>query len=362
MKIGYLAEPYEENNASGMGHATLELMSHLIKAGEGRHEFVIYSSRKISPAVVPGTYAARLVPKSMLGRFWYFLRLKDDIDVLIFNAPLSALVLPKRIKSVPICHELVPLRLPRNLSKGELLAFVRDWVFMPMCLKAAAHIGSPSRMSKDMVSRVYNVPQEKVSLIYNGFQKLESSDYAKVDASMKPYFFFTGKVKERKNVHGIVNAYVEFMARAGADCKLVISGDHEGAYFDGLIKTLEKNGLRQKTFFLGYVSNAMLGQLYKGAIAFVFPSFSEGFGMPIVEAFSVGTPVITSSITATAEIAGEAAILVDPNDTEAISKAMEDVWGDDNLRKRLSQKGLERAKLFSWGKAAQEYLRLIETL
>ncbi len=363
MKIGFVAEPYEETNASGMGYVVIELMRQLL-ARHAEHAFTIYSSKQVNKSAVPGEYKVIHTPKSMFGRLRYFMTMREDIDALIFTVPLSPLLAPRRIRTVLLCQEIIPLAFPRRLNKESVLVFLRDYILMPLSLKRAAKVIVPSLATKELLMQVYHTPEEKISLVYNGFQDLShfASQAEPVDVRMKPFFLFTGKIKHRKNVHGIVEAFIEFKKRTPNDTKLVLAGDYEGGYYESLQKELQENNLSDQVFFLGYVTGAPLYSLYKEALALVFPSFSEGFGMPIVESFAAGTPVITATIPATAEVAGDAGILVDPHNPHEISEAMEKIYADGALRADIIKKGYDRAGEFSWEKAADKVMNIFTAL
>lgn len=361
MKIGFVAEPYEEQGASGMGYMILELMKNLPMAGRN-HEFIIYSSLSIREDPVQSNVRNVIVPRGLLGKFFWFLFTKEEIDVLLFVTPLLPLILPRSIKSVPICPELGSQKITPGSLGGKLVAFARDRILMPVCLRRATSIITISHATKEDIVKYYCVPQQKIVVIYTGFQDLKPyiDKAPAIDDRMIPFFFFTGRVKPRKNVHAIVSAFITFKKRTHADCKLVIAGKAGGDYCRAMVIELEKNNLQNEVFFVGYVSTELLCSYYLRAMAFVFPSLNEGFGMPVVEAMNLGTPVITSSISSLPEAAGDAGLLVDPYNIEAISRAMEKIFSEPSLRAKLVEKGYAQAKNFSWWKTANEYLLFLE--
>jgi len=111
--------------------------------------------------------------------------------------------------------------------------------------------------------------------------------------------------------------------------------------------------LEDRIVFVGLIDDDKLPEFYRGAVVFIFPSLYEGFGLPPLEAMACGTPVLTSNVTSLPEVVGDAALMVDPYDVDAIAEGIKRLIGDDNLRKELSQKGLARAKLFSWDRTAE---------
>lgn len=361
MKIGLVADPYEESHASGMGHVVLELMRHL-PAASAEHEFIFYSSHPISRERVPGSFQNIPMPMGLVRKLLFFLFIKDAPDVLVSMVPMLPLV-SLRARTVPMCQELGSQKIRPEGIRARALAFVRDQMLMRLAFARAVHIVAASEATKADILEFYSVKPEKITVIYDGFQDLGvCAGGSPVSAELKPYFFFAGKVKYRKNVHGIVAAFISFRERTGADCKLVIAGDYGGEYYQNLMQQLREHHLEHEVHFVGYATGAQMYAYYTGALACLFPSLNEGFGMPIIEAMSLGTPVITSNISSMAEVAGDAGLQVDPHDPEDISRAMERVWKDETLRQELVAKGKARAAQFSWDKAAAEYVALLESL
>jgi glycosyltransferase involved in cell wall biosynthesis len=363
MRIGFVAEPYEEHEASGMGYFIRELLAALLKEKQD-HEFIVYASRPMHTEFVPGMYRTVSIPRSFVAKLWWFFTMKKDVDVLLFVVPLLPLILPRGIRPVAICQELANLKFPPEHMSEKVLAFIRDRMLMPICFARAEKIVAASGATKEDIVHFYGIPPEHIVVIHDGFQDLTpfAPEVPSIDEANKPYFFFAGKVKPRKNVHGIVSAFIRFKKRTGTDCKLLIAGSGSGSYYERIRQELEQNGLLSEVHFLGYVTSPHLYALYQNALACVYPSLNEGFGMPILESMSLGTPVITSDISSMPEISREAALLVDPFNIEDISRAMEKLYSDPALRADLIQKGLVRAKLFSWAKAADAYMSLLRSL
>ncbi len=358
MRIGFIAIPYEEHGASGMGYVVHELMRHMLVEGRGEHTFVFYSRVPINRSFIEGEYENVLLPKGFIRQFVWFLTHKLSIDALFFNVPLLPLWTRGKTKMIPIVQELEGKDVPLRGIRTKVVEFTHERILTPLTLWRAAHIITPSIAAKDEVVAAYRVPEQKITVLPNGFQDLNKVQGIPPDLSLKPYFFFAGRVKFRKNVHGIVAAFIDFKKRTNAPVKLVIAGPHGGDYSRGLHEQLERAGLMNDVQFRKYAVTGELRGLYENALACVFPSLHEGFGMPILEAMSLGVPVITSSVSATAEVGADAALLVPPKDIRAISEAMEKVYADSALRTSLINKGLARAKLFSWSRAAREYIAL----
>lgn len=361
MKIGFVAEPYEESGYSGMGYMVFQLMKHLPEASQD-HEFTIYSSTPITVDLIRRPVRNVIVPASLVGKFFWFLSAREPIDVLLFVTPLLPLVLPRKIKAIAICPELGSQKITPGSFKEKAVAFIRDHLLMPVSLSRAAGVISISEATKKDLIQFYGIPENKITVIYVGFQDLTIYRDAAppVRDGMQPYFFFTGRAKPRKNVHGIISAFIRFKERTHADCKLVISGKGDGPYINAMKDELVRHGFSDDVYFIGFVSPAELCSYYLHALALVFPSFNEGFGMPVVEAMSLGTSVITSKISSLPEAAGDAALLVDPHSVEEISEGMEKIFTDAEFRASLIKKGFVQAKQFSWKRTAEQCLTFFQ--
>lgn len=361
MRIGFVAEPYEERNASGMGFVVSELLREMLAQGKG-HEFTVYSSKPVSREFIPGDYRYVRLPSGFFQKLWRFYRMKKEVDALLFIAPLLPLVLPKGIRPIVICQELASQNIRPDGFIEPVFAFLRDQILMRLCLRRAESIAAASHATRKDIERHYPRAAHKVTVIYDGYQDLSrhAATAPQVDEALMPYFFFAGKVKYRKNVHGIAEAFASFKKRTHAPVKLVIAGDYGGEYYERILRVLREADVERDARFVGYVSGSELYSYYKHALAVTFPSINEGFGMPIIEAMSLGTPVLTSKISSMAEAAGDAGLLVDPHDAEDISRAMQRLYTDKGFRESLIAKGYVRAKDFSWPKAAGEFLALIE--
>lgn len=175
-----------------------------------------------------------------------------------------------------------------------------------------------------------------------------------------PYFLYAGHLETRKNVIGIVKAF-EHIASKHKDARLVLVGK-DGYQADDIRRSIESSDAKQAIELKGFVSDKELQSLYASATAFVFPSFYEGFGFPILEAMSLGCPVITSDRGAMAELAGDAALLVDPYNHEHIAAAMESLLTEPTLVEKLMSAGEQRFPKFTWQQSAESFLALYSQL
>ncbi|MGO0305867.1 glycosyltransferase family 4 protein [Endozoicomonas acroporae] len=200
-----------------------------------------------------------------------------------------------------------------------------------------------SNYTKKEICEWANIDSDKVIVIYNGVD--EQFNYKVLPfIHRRPYLLYIGNKKKHKNIIRLITGYSKSEAIKSYD--LLISGEPDQK-LRNLIENLSISG---KVFFTGFIKEEQLPAYYKGAHAFLMPSLYEGFGLPIIEAMAVGTPVLTSNITAMPEIAGDAALLVNPYDIDDIAHGINRICFDHDLRRKLSNAGLERVKLFNWDK------------
>jgi len=220
--------------------------------------------------------------------------------------------------------------------------------------------------------KFYDLPMARTSVIYNGVnhqlfyplgvpERTQGLNVIKAQGIDKPYVLYVGTIEPRKNLQGILKAFAQLRQRTGFKGYLVVVGMKGWMinHIDPLIKDL---GLTEAVKFLGYISDEQLRILYNLAQIFVFPSFYEGFGFPIIEAFACGVPVITSNTSSCAEMAGTNALTVDPNDEGALAVAMASIVDNQSLRDQLIARGIRRAQEFSFDQTAKQTLEVYSGL
>ena len=197
-------------------------------------------------------------------------------------------------------------------------------------------------------TRYHPTPKQKLAPIVNNY-------------SSTSYFLFLGNTDPRKNTLGVLKAYELYLRRSRKRCKLIVSGLNL-KYIHALLAQHNMTACKPYLVCPGYLPETDIAALYTCAEAFLFPSFEEGFGIPILEAMACGTPVITSNISAMPEIAGEGGLLVDPYRPQEIANALLRLETNEALRQRQVAYGLQRVKQFSWEETAKQYLQLYETV
>jgi glycosyltransferase involved in cell wall biosynthesis len=205
-----------------------------------------------------------------------------------------------------------------------------------------------------------------VHVVYNAAQQayrvIDEGQRAEVRRSLtqgEPYFVFISSIHPRKNLQRLLLAYDQFRLHTGSKVKLVAVGRRFWKN-ELLDTTLREMKFGNDVIFTGHLEQTELSNVLGGALALVYVSYFEGFGVPIVEAFQCGVPVITSNVTSMPEVAGNAAILVNPFSVDEITQAMVQMHGDEALRKDLIAKGSTRSGLYNWDDSAEKFWRVIE--
>jgi len=217
-----------------------------------------------------------------------------------------------------------------------------------------------SLATKKDVEKIYKIPSDKIEVVWLGRREFTKiADKLPNGLKKDSYILATGTVEPRKNLVGLFNAYAMLSAELQAKYPLVIAGA-KGWNTGEIFETLEKLKLSDKVIFLGFVEDEVLAKVYRDCLFFIYPSFYEGFGLPILEALSFKKAVITSGVSSMPEVAGDAALLVDPNDAKSIYNGIFKLIMDPKVRGSLEAKALEQANRFSWKKTAKRTLEILE--
>jgi glycosyltransferase involved in cell wall biosynthesis len=300
-------------------------------------------------------------------RLWTHLRLSAEMvvrppDVLFVPAHVLPLIHPRR--SVVTVHDLGYLSYPEAHTPGDrrYLDGSTRW----NARRATLVVADSAATRADLI-RAYGVDGRKIRVIYLGRDETlapvrDGGSLADVRARYGitgRYLLYVGTLQPRKNLARVIAAFARTAADpAFADLQLVLAGK-KGWLYDDLFAQVERLDLAGRVVFPGYIEDADLPALLSGALAFVFPSLFEGFGIPVLEAGACGVPVITSNTSSLPEVAGDAALLVDPHDVDAIAEAMYRLVTDDALRSELARRGLANVQRFSWEKCARETLAVL---
>jgi glycosyltransferase involved in cell wall biosynthesis len=280
-------------------------------------------------------------------------------QVDLFHAPhyvLPALTPSRTIVTIHDCiHLMFPQYLPNRL--GHAYARASLWT--------AAHksdrILTVSEASKRDILRFFNVRPEKIVVIPNAIDErfaIEPDEEHIVRTRERyqlndQFVLYAGNIKPHKNLERLIEAFHRVRVRGLDHLKLLIIGD-EIFKLQTLRRAVHRHKLHTHVRFLGFVPQETLAVLYRLASVFVFPSLYEGFGLPPLEAMASGTPVVTSNVSSLPEVVGDAALLVDPYDPEAIADGMMRALTDDELRADLRRRGFARAQAYSWDRSVRQ--------
>ncbi len=275
--------------------------------------------------------------------------LKSD---LLFS-PIAEAPINTKCRYIVTIHDTIPLRFPSFSS--SLTHYYRFWV--PLVLNQAEHIICNSQATARDISSFFKIPAAKITPILLAYDHLHfyPLEEDRDRLNQPPYFLYVGRHDRYKNLHRLISAFSIFQNQIPnrQDYQLWIAGISDRRYTPHLQAQVRELEISHLVKFLDYVTYNELPNLIRGAIALVFPSLWEGFGLPVLEAMACGTPVISSNLSSLPEVIGDAGISIDPYNVKAIADAMQAVEESANLRSELKQLGLLRAKKFRWQATAQ---------
>lgn len=282
------------------------------------------------------------------------LLIKRGIDV--FFSPAHYAPRFSLIPTVVTVHDLSYFYYPEEFLKKDLYK-LENWT--KYSVRKAEKVIAVSKSTKKDLMTYYEVPEKKIEVVYNGFEKLVPKKLQPTHYKLQPqkYILFVGTLQPRKNLLTLIKAYALFH-RKHKDMKLVIVGKRGWMYHE-IYKIVEKLHLTKDVVFTGYAPDETVVDLYKNAFCFVAPSYYEGFGIPTLEAMSFGTPVISSNTASLPEVGGPAALYFNPFEEKELLHHLETLLKDHDLRNKLIEKGYERVRHFSWEKCAQQTLEVL---
>jgi len=284
------------------------------------------------------------------------LLLRDRIDVLHAPAYVSPLGAPRPV--VVTMHDVIAAKFPEMCKRANAIHY---GLMLPRVARKAARIIASSECTRrDIVARLH-VPRQKVDVIHPGvsseFRPIEASEKrAQVARRMqlpRGFILFVGNLEPKKNLPTLIRAFARVKRKRGVEQRLVIGG-RRGWKCRDVFEAVQEEGLGGQVHFCGRVSDEDLAALYSMADLFVFPSLYEGFGLPPLEAMACGTPVVAGDAGSLPEVLGDAALLVRPESVSELAEAMHRALAEPSLRHDLRRKGMKRARMFDWARAARE--------
>lgn len=372
MIIGVDASRALRARRTGTERYSLEIIRHLLGLQEAsEHIWRLYTDAADLDSRLTAHFPSNVQVEMCVlpaRRLWTHHRLAREVtrrrpDVLFVPAHVVPFVMPTG--RLPPCvvtvHDLGYRAFPEShpWKQRLYLELTTHW-----SVHVAQKVIAVSQATAKDLMALHHTPPDRIRVIYEAPAQSAPVPAQHVQAVRerygleRPYALFVGTIHPRKNIARLLQAYRSLSRNGGVTWDLVLAGA-AGWQSEGFDEQIAAMGLNRSVCWLGYVPDEELPALLKGALFFCFPSLFEGFGLPVLEAQSYGVPVVTSNNSALPEIAGDAALLVDPTDVDAIADAMLRLSQDEALRQRLIEAGYANVKRFSWEKAARETLAVL---
>jgi glycosyltransferase involved in cell wall biosynthesis len=370
LRIGIEAQRLFRVHKHGMDIVALELIKQLQQLDQ-HNEYFIFVKPDKDNQVLPKTDNFHIVEVNG-GPYpsweqWALPRAAQKAGVQVLHCTSNTAPLRLAMPLVLTLHDIIYLE-PLNLRQGSWYQragnLYRRWN-VPRVVSRCEHIFTVSEFERRRILAKLELPPAQVQVAYNsvGMQFRPTTDARELDGARQrlglpeTFIFFLANTDPKKNFRGVLQALALLKKQNQLTCKLVIL-DFEEAALLALLAELGATDLRADIVLSGYISNAELPVLYSLAQLFLYPSLRESFGLPILEAMACGTPVITSTTSSMPEVAGDAALLIDPTQPAALAAAILRLQQDAAQRASLREKGLQRVRQFSWSETAQQILEV----
>lgn len=280
----------------------------------------------------------------------------------------------KKVPSVLTVHDVIPFTFREAMELYRNIFLYKPGIRMACRLNDI--IATVSEFSKQDIAKKVGVPHDKIRVIPNGLREQNPKDPSleeelKNRFKIKDTFILNvGGIHERKNIVRLIHAFAGMVNLNGYSGKLLITGSVSGAPYqnkmksicDASVASVRETGMENRIVFTGFISEKELDSLFRMADFLIYPSLYEGFGIPVLEAMKMGLPVITSNTTAMPEVAGGAAYLVDPNNIEEMTSVMSELLQNRQRQEEMIEKGLERARSYTWQNVSESYLKLYQEI
>ena len=367
MKILINCNSFLKNQFTGIGRYTSNLIENLQKV-DATNQYFLYAKKGLfdTKKKTPKVHAKNFHVK----RDFFYRGISSFLkNIDIYHAP-SLENLPNTSSNIVVTiHDCIHKAYPKGHAENTIQETESK---MQQAIQKASMFICDSENTKKDVLKFYSIDPQKTKVIYPGttptlFYPLSKSELEtsknKLQAKgiQSPYLLFVGTIEPRKNVKGVIEAFHHLKKTQKFLGQLVIVGMYGWMQSD-IFHFIENLNLKDDILFLNYISTEELRALYNHAEVFVYPSYYEGFGFPILEAFQCGTAVVTSNVSSCPEIAGDAALTVDPGNSKAISEAVLNILEDPTLKRNLEEKALHRTQAFSFQKTAQQTLEVYQSV
>jgi glycosyltransferase involved in cell wall biosynthesis len=387
MRIGIDASRAVRLEQTGTELYSYHLIRALLRVPQ-EHHIILYAPRELPADILPETRVDQTdaPPISLSGadtkrwtvrtipfpRLWTHVRLNWELrrhppDLLFIPAHVMPVACP--VPTVVTVHDMGYLYYPESHRP-----FDRWYLHWSTCrhVRLAAYIVADSEATRQDLARHYGADLTRVRVIYPGCDEtLHRVEDAQIIAAAKAryhiagdYILYLGTLQPRKNLSRLIEAFARadllWIPSGTQNLQLVLAGK-KGWDYDALVRLVNRMGLQNRVVFPGYIAPEDKAALLSGAKALVFPSLYEGFGMPVLEAMVCGVPVVTSRVSSLPEVAGDAAVLVDPLDVDSIAAGLGQVLGQPDLCRTLVERGYRQARRFSWQDAARQLWEVFDS-
>lgn len=358
------------NKLEGIGFYTYEIVQRIARL-HPEHQFILCVDRKSSMSFhFPENVSYELIRPMARHPFlfiWWFEvgipRTYEKVKADLFFSPDGFLSLSKKVRrSLVVIHDLAYLHYPDQISRVMLWYYQK---YIPKFIEKANQIITVSQSTLQDIIKHFPAAKSKIQVIYNGVRDAggprPSQEKLSKPGTDQPYFISIGSIHPRKNTIGLLSAYQKMREQISQQVNLVIIG--RKAWKTGSIQSIyERHRFKNDIYFTGYLDDEEMFEYLAKSVGLVYVSFFEGFGLPVVEAMASGTPVLTSDRSSMKEIAGDAALLVNPDNPDEIAAGMIALFQNQELSKNLRLLGQRRAQLFDWDKAAKSTWSVIKTI
>lgn len=362
MKIAINTRFLLSGKLEGIGIYTQEIVKRIVQQMP-EHDFYFLFDRPFSDEFIFAKNVTPIVvaPQARHPFLWYWWfeksipKILKEYKIDLFFSPDAYCSLQTDVPQILTIHDLGFEHFPSHVP-----FLVRKYYqfFTPKYCEKAAKILAVSEFTKRDIIERYGIDEKKIEVVYNGFDQ-ETHNINQKSRQKLPYFIFIGAVHPRKNVLNLLKAFELFKQKNNHTTQLILVG-RKAWMNNELEHFLQNMKYKNDVIWIENCNRNELIQLLQNAVALVYPSLFEGFGIPIIEAMSIGVPVITSTVSALPEIAGNAALLVNPESINEIEIAMKNIVEDELLRLDLVEKGKENALRFSWQTSAEKVIQIIQ--
>ncbi len=370
MRIAVNTRLLLKNRLEGIGRFSLEILSRVAKS-HPEHEFIFIFDRPYDEKFI---FSKNIIPvvigpqarHPFLFIIWFeisVLRVLKKYRADVFLSPDGFLSLRAKLPQIAVIHDINFEHYPKDLPPLVLWYYK---TFFPRFVRKATQIVTVSEFSKTDLIQTYQTKADKVNIVYNGVK----TNYSPIEDAMKQevkrintsdcdYFLYVGALHPRKNLVNLFKSFDIYKERWKTSTKLVVVGNKMW-WTKSIQEGYEQMTYKDEVVFIPHQSTKELRKIYGAATALVYISYFEGFGIPIIESFACGTPVITSNVTSMPEVAGDAAIIVDPFNIDQIVESLREIEIDSKLRNELIDRGYARCKLFNWDNSAVQMWKVLE--